>query len=102
MRRVFALTTVIGGIAVACGATAPQRSPSSPPSSKEAVASGVEDAGAVEEADGAAVVEEPVVAFAPRDVNHVLITGQSLAVGVAGAPPLTLTQPFGNLMFNTG
>ncbi|HVJ92741.1 MAG TPA: sialate O-acetylesterase [Labilithrix sp.] len=37
-----------------------------------------------------------------RDINHVLITGQSLAVGVSGAPPLSLTQPFGNLMFNTG
>ena len=37
-----------------------------------------------------------------RDVNHVLVTGQSLAVGVSGAPALSLTQPFGNLMFNTG
>jgi hypothetical protein len=35
-------------------------------------------------------------------VNHVLVTGQSLAVGVSGAPALSLTQPFGNLMFNTG
>ena len=40
--------------------------------------------------------------FVPRDVNHVLGTGQSLAVGVSGAPALTLTQPFGNLMFTTG
>ena len=35
-------------------------------------------------------------------INHVLSTGQSLAVGVSGAPPTTLTQPFKNLMFNTG
>src|SRR5882757_44241 len=41
-------------------------------------------------------------AFVPRDVNHVLITGQSLAVGVSGAPVLTLEQPFHNLMFTTG
>jgi len=40
--------------------------------------------------------------FVRRDINHVLVTGQSLAVGVSGAPPLSLTQPFGNLMFNTG
>lgn len=40
--------------------------------------------------------------FVPRDVNHVLVTGQSLAVGVSGAPVLSTTQPFGNLMFNTG
>jgi hypothetical protein len=44
----------------------------------------------------------PVPAFVRRDVNHVLVTGQSLAVGVAGAPALSLTQPFGNVMFNTG
>src|SRR4051794_38726941 len=36
------------------------------------------------------------------DINHVLVTGQSLAVGVAGMPPLTLSQPFENLMFSTG
>ncbi|MBX3231823.1 MAG: hypothetical protein KIT84_45010 [Labilithrix sp.] len=42
------------------------------------------------------------IGYVPRDVNHVLSTGQSLAVGVSGAPALTLTQPFGNLMFNTG
>lgn len=41
-------------------------------------------------------------AFIRRDVNHVLVTGQSLAVGVSGAPALSLAQPFGNLMFNTG
>ena len=40
--------------------------------------------------------------FVRRDINHVLVTGQSLAVGVSGAPALSLTQPFGNLMFNTG
>jgi hypothetical protein len=45
---------------------------------------------------------EPRTAFVPRDVNHVLSTGQSLAVGVSGAPALTLAQPFGNLMFTTG
>ncbi len=40
--------------------------------------------------------------FVPRAVNHVLGTGQSLGVGVSGAPPLSTTQPFANLMFNTG
>ena len=44
----------------------------------------------------------PSGGFVPRDINHVLVTGQSLAIGVSGAPPLSLTQPFGNLMFNTG
>lgn len=41
-------------------------------------------------------------AFVRRDVNHVLVTGQSLAVAVNGGPPLTTTQPFANLMFTTG
>ncbi len=40
--------------------------------------------------------------FVHRDINHVLVAGQSLAVGVSGAPALSLTQPFSNLMFNTG
>ncbi|MBX3265000.1 MAG: hypothetical protein KF782_35335 [Labilithrix sp.] len=44
----------------------------------------------------------PPAAFVRRDVNHVLVTGQSLGVGVSGAPALSLTQPFANLMFNTG
>ena len=34
-----------------------------------------------------------------RPVNHVLITGQSLSVGVNGLPILSTTQPFQNKMF---
>jgi carbohydrate esterase-like sialic acid-specific acetylesterase len=40
--------------------------------------------------------------FVHYDVNHVLATGQSLATGVSGAPPLTRTQPYDNKMFVTG
>jgi hypothetical protein len=36
------------------------------------------------------------------DVNQVLGTGQSLSVGWLGAPALSTTQPFQNLMFDTG
>jgi hypothetical protein len=42
---------------------------------------------------------------APRadyDINHVLSTGQSLAIGVGGRPYLTREQPFSNVMFATG
>lgn len=34
--------------------------------------------------------------------NHVLATGQSLAVGVAGVPVTSTEQPFDNVMFATG
>ncbi len=40
--------------------------------------------------------------YVDYDVNHVLITGQSNAVANGGIPVLTSTQPFTNLMFNTG
>ncbi len=36
------------------------------------------------------------------DLNHVLVTGQSLAIGTMGIPPLTKEQPFENVMFDTG
>ena len=37
-----------------------------------------------------------------RPLHHVLGTGQSLASGVGGAPPLSLAQPYDNRMFGTG
>ena len=40
--------------------------------------------------------------YVDYDINHVLVTGQSNAVCNGGDPPLTLTQPFTNLMFDTG
>ena len=46
----------------------------------------------------------PSPAPAPRRAvrNHVLSTGQSLAVGVAGVPVTSTEQPFENVMFATG
>ncbi len=44
----------------------------------------------------------PTSTATPLGINHVLITGQSLALGTYGAPALTTTQPYDNLMFNTG
>lgn len=40
--------------------------------------------------------------YVHRDVNHVLVTGQSLAIGAEGDPALSLTQPYDNKMFDTG
>lgn len=53
-----------------------------------------------------AVPAEPAepapVPYAHFDVNHVLATGQSNCVGNGASPALSTTQPFGNLMFDTG
>ena len=40
--------------------------------------------------------------FVYRDVNHVLGTGQSLALGSSGSPQLSNSQPYANTMFITG
>lgn len=35
------------------------------------------------------------------ELNHILGTGQSLAIGTMGSPALSTTQPFANVMFST-
>lgn len=40
--------------------------------------------------------------FVFRDINHVLVSGQSLSTGGQGMPPLSTSQPYNNVMFNTG
>jgi lysophospholipase L1-like esterase len=91
--RASAVLALVVLVASACaGASPPLAREPLPPARAEAPPPRVE-----EEAPRA-----PPYALAHRDVNHVLVTGQSLAVGVAGAPPLSLTQPFANLMFDTG
>lgn len=37
-----------------------------------------------------------------NEIDHVLGTGQSLSLGAMGSPPLSTTQTWGNLMFDTG
>jgi hypothetical protein len=51
------------------------------------------------DADGG---EPPPVPYQHFDVNHVLSTGQSNAVANDGKPVLSTTQPYANLMFDTG
>ena len=46
--------------------------------------------------------EPPPVPYVHFDVNHVLSTGQSNSVANGGKPILSTTQPYGNLMFDTG
>lgn len=87
----------------ACRPAVPAAAPPNPPPSQESPPPGspafVPPNVPAGEGAGPTSYLSPYVAF---DINHVLSTGQSLAVGVSGAPPTTLTQPFKNLMFNTG
>lgn len=49
------------------------------------------------------VVEKPVenpLSYADNYLNHILSTGQSLSIGTNGAPALTTTQPYNNVMLN--
>jgi hypothetical protein len=45
---------------------------------------------------------EAPVPYVPFDVNHVLSTGQSNSVANDGVPVLSKTQPYANVMFDTG
>jgi hypothetical protein len=42
------------------------------------------------------------IPYVARDVNHILITGQSNSVANSGVPVLSKTQPYQNLMFDSG
>lgn len=44
----------------------------------------------------------PAVPYVDFGVNHVLVTGQSNSVANSGVPVLSTTQPFANVMFDTG
>jgi hypothetical protein len=46
--------------------------------------------------------ETPAVPYVDFSVNHVLVTGQSNSVSNSGVPVLSTTQPYANLMFDTG
>jgi hypothetical protein len=62
------------------------------------------DAASVDAADAADAAPSGGLApdFVFFDSNHVLSTGQSLSVGSAGAPALSIAQPYGNAMFSVG
>jgi hypothetical protein len=45
---------------------------------------------------------DPLPPYHHFDINHVLSTGQSNAVANDGRPVLSTTQPYANLMFDTG
>lgn len=52
--------------------------------------------------DGGEPTPETPIPYVHFDVNHVLSTGQSNSVAHEGRPPISLAQPFKNLMFDVG
>lgn len=54
------------------------------------------------EESGAPDAQPPRRPYKHFDINHVLITGQSNSVSNSGRPVITKTQPYTNIMFNTG
>jgi len=75
----------------ASNAPATDISPSQPGDGRQGQPQGASDGGTA-----------PTIPYKHYDINHVLGTGQSLSLGAMGTPPLSTTQPFGNLMFDTG
>lgn len=115
-RHILLGTTVLA-LAAACGSSASSpgeapgatdvdpSSPSGPGGSSGSTAPGSRPAnpGGGADGGGADASGEPApVPYQHFDVNHVLSTGQSNAVANDGKPVLSTTQPYANLMFDTG
>src|SRR5687768_14540241 len=93
VRHRWASAIVVGGLTAASCATSPRPLASTAAPANATSASSVEPRAAVVEAKAAP---------SDYDINHVIATGQSLAIGVGGRPFLTNEQPFSNLMFAGG
>ncbi|MEA2749249.1 MAG: hypothetical protein QOI41_3392 [Myxococcales bacterium] len=122
--RSVALSSAVVALAVACGARSPETQTTAttgavgePPSAggpngTSGPSGGASSGGAASSSTpGAATggsgtsdgdTEAPPVPYQHFDVNHILSTGQSNAVANDGKPVLSTTQPYGNLMFDSG
>lgn len=116
-RRILLSSAFVAASATACGSGSSSGAPSpsssidpvpAPPNGGEPDgSSGGPLSGPSNGADGGSggeggPVEPPPVPYQHFDVNHVLSTGQSNAVANDGKPVLSTTQPYGNLMFDSG
>lgn len=85
---------VLVAIAGACG--------DDPPPAGAGPDGGTAEGGKRPGEEGGTTSGEPVQPYVDFDINHVLITGQSNSVANGGNEPLSKTQPFENIMFDTG
>jgi hypothetical protein len=92
------LVGVVASVLPACGeeAASPEGNIGLPGRPRDGEDAGVDGATSAAPDAGSAPV------YVDFDINHVLITGQSNAVSNSGTPVLSTSQPFTNLMFDTG
>ncbi len=111
LRKTFGSVIVVSVCAAAaCGGDGSPQAPALVAPEVEGGGSTVTEGGASEGDSSVAdaAIDAPAEAsllspsFVHRDINHVLATGQSLSVGVQGAPALSTAQPYDNTMFVTG
>jgi hypothetical protein len=81
----------------------PEGTDSSPPSLVDGAAADATPDNSRDAAMEAGPPPGPLSAqYVNYDINHVLVAGQSNSVANGATPPISVSQPFGNLMFNTG
>lgn len=117
---VFGLLVAFGALTWACGSDTPSSSASAtePRTATDGHGNTILPDGTVVAPDGTVLGKAtedggidptpppdagpPPVPYTDFDVNHILMTGQSNSVANSGTPALSNSQPYGNLMFDTG
>lgn len=95
----FTLAAACGGSGSDDGSTTSPTDPSGP---VVPVAAKDPGTGIGTPTDTSGTNEPAPIPYQHFDINHVLSTGQSNSVANGATPPITTTQPYGNIKFDTG
>lgn len=98
-RRFALLATTILAFAAACDSSSSNGGGDEPP---PAPGPGTDDSGSEPSSPLPGETGQQPKPYVYYDINHVLSTGQSNSVGNEAFPPLTMAQPYKNLMFDVG